>query len=500
MPSSAVSIDRRDPRFDTLKKGQNLRFPANDAEAASRILMCSDADEAAEALQRVVSSGLRPTVRSGGHCYEDFVVNNPHGVILDLSLDNTVDAEPGGRPLRIASGAVLGEIYQTLYKRFGLTIPAGSCFSVGAGGHISGGGYGLLSRLHGLTCDWITAVDILTVNQQGSVQNLRVDPSNHPDLLRACRGAGGGNFGLITSFRFDTLPTAPREVAEASISFPWSSLDEVTFSKLLATFGEYCETRGQDRETWGLFGLMSIGPANGGAGRIGVGVQFCNPDGTASDLSVLHEFFARFAAFNPVYGSQQSPGAHTPPADWIGRRSWFDATLGGGGWGVGSRAKYKSAYMKQSFTAAESAAIFKYFNSPEIDAQGSVLVIDSYGGAINNHARLADTSVAQRSSIMKLQWQSYWRDASMDAHRLKFMDDCYRAVYTGTHVPEQYQETPFGPRYEGCYMNYADADMLRYPHWPQLFYGNGELYPFLQKVKQRYDPNNIFHSAMSIRT
>jgi FAD/FMN-containing dehydrogenase len=48
-------------------------------------------------------------------------------------------------------------------------------------------------------------------------------------------------------------------------------------------------------------------------------------------------------------------------------------------------------------------------------------------------------------------------------------------------------------------MNYADSDMLRYSHWPQLFYGTGTLYPFLQSVKQRYDPHNIFHSSMSIR-
>jgi len=48
-------------------------------------------------------------------------------------------------------------------------------------------------------------------------------------------------------------------------------------------------------------------------------------------------------------------------------------------------------------------------------------------------------------------------------------------------------------------MNYADADMLRYGFWPQLFFGAGDLYPFLQKVKQRYDPNNIFHSSMSVR-
>jgi FAD/FMN-containing dehydrogenase len=95
---TAVTIDRQDARFDTLKKGHNLRFPSTDAEAAGRILICRDAEECAAALQHVVSAGLRPTVRSGGDCYEDFVSNNPNGAILDLSLHNRVDAEPVGTP------------------------------------------------------------------------------------------------------------------------------------------------------------------------------------------------------------------------------------------------------------------------------------------------------------------------------------------------------------------------------------------------------------------
>src|ERR1700722_990233 len=91
-----ATIDRKDPRFDAVKKGHNLRFPASEAEAASRVIICSNGAEAAEALQRIVASGLRPTVRSGGHCYEDFVSNNPNGAIIDLSLHNVVDAGVSG--------------------------------------------------------------------------------------------------------------------------------------------------------------------------------------------------------------------------------------------------------------------------------------------------------------------------------------------------------------------------------------------------------------------
>ena len=63
---------------------------ATQAEAVAEIELCETAEQAAEALQRVVNAGMRPTVRSGGHCYEDFVVNNPGGSILDLSLLKTM--------------------------------------------------------------------------------------------------------------------------------------------------------------------------------------------------------------------------------------------------------------------------------------------------------------------------------------------------------------------------------------------------------------------------
>ena len=62
--------------------------------------------------------------------------------------------------------------YVGLYKLTGKTVPGGSCYSVGAGGHISGGGYGLLSRRQGLTVDWLSAVDILLADG-GKERRLR---------------------------------------------------------------------------------------------------------------------------------------------------------------------------------------------------------------------------------------------------------------------------------------------------------------------------------------
>src|SRR5271165_4564755 len=171
----AIRITPSDPRYAMLHRSRNLRWDGNATEAAAEIELCQTAEQAAEALQRAVNRGMRPTVRSGGHCYEDFVVNNPGGSILDLSLLKT-DALPGdGTRYRISPGQQLGEAYIDLYKRHGVTIPGGSCYEVGAGGHITGGGYGVLSRLHGLTIDWLSAVEILTVDSKGHVALKTVD-------------------------------------------------------------------------------------------------------------------------------------------------------------------------------------------------------------------------------------------------------------------------------------------------------------------------------------
>jgi FAD/FMN-containing dehydrogenase len=507
----AIRITRTDPRYALLHRSRNLRWDGSDAEGAAEVSLCETAEQAAEALQRAVSAGMRPTIRSGGHCYEDFVVNNPGGVILDLSLLKT-DALPGdGDRYRISPGQQLGEAYIDLYKRRGVTIPGGSCYNVGAGGHISGGGYGVLSRLHGLTIDWLSAVEILTVDHKGHVEMRRVDKQHDADLFRACCGGGGGNYGLITGFLFDQLPVAPFEVANAHLSFDWTGMTEETFTAILQTYGDYCAHRGCEPDTWGMF--SGLGLSHISSGRIGIGLQFCNPDGTCDDLKPLDEFLDLFQQFNPVEkraslpGDQRfaprSPNARQHTGKYpIERLLWLEATIGDSGGGHAGRAAYKSSYMKQSFTKREAKCIFKHLTRTPagVDLRGSIMAVDSYGGAVNKKGTAEASSVWQRSSIMKVQFQQYWDREEEDAGRMQWMREFYTDLYS-QEVDPRYAGTPYpNDYYEGCYINYPDSDLLAYPFWPQVYYGTGELYPFLQKVKRRYDPNNIFHHKMSIRT
>jgi len=506
----AIRITSTDPRYALLKSSRNLRWDSNAAEAAAEITLCESAEQAAEALQRAVNAGMRPTVRSGGHCYEDFVVNNPGGAILDLSLMKS-DTLPGdGTRFRISPGQELGEAYISLYKRHGVTIPGGSCYQVGAGGHITGGGYGVLSRLHGLTIDWLSAVEILTVDNKGHVALKRVDEQHEPDLFRACRGAGGGNFGVVTGFLFDRLPPAPFEVANAHFSFDWHTMTEDNFVAILQAFGDYCAKRGCDPDTWGMFAALGLTHAS--SGRIGLSLQFCNPDGRCDDLKLVDEFLDRFKGFDPVERRAATPGdqrfaPRSPSARQqtgkynVDRMLWLEATVGDSGSGHSGRAAYKSCYMKQNFTPAEAKCIYKHLTRtiPGVDLRGSVMAVDTYGGAVNKQGKAEGTSVWQRASTMKVQFQQYWDHADEDAGRLQWMRDFYTDLYS-QQVEPKYAGTPFpNEYYEGCYINYPDSDMLAYPFWPQVYYGTQDLYPFLQQVKRRYDSNNIFHHKMSVR-
>ena len=511
----SITVTRQDPRFPTLKRGHNPRWPASDAKTVSRIELCETTTDLADSLQRIVSAGLRPTVRSGGHCYEDFVCNNPDGVLLDLSLLTDTDPTDSGYKYRISAGSQLGEVYTHLYKRHGLTLPAGSCYTVGAGGHITGGGYGVLSRLHGLTVDWLSAVDILTVDANGKVVMRRADRTHEPDLFRACRGAGGGNFGIVTSYYFDKLPPAPQEVLLANLSFPWDGMTPERFETILTTYGHFQETRAKDPDTWGLHTFLGL--SHNSSNQILISAQFCNPDGTCNDPRVLNQFLDLFQPCNPTTGPAAAEharaaanlsGHHQATAHMacssphaITRTPWLDATISGG-IGTGHRAKYKSSNMKRNFSSAEVRSLYKYLtiDIPGLDLQGSILAVDSYGGAINRPEMIAETAVPQRSTIMKLQFQSYWSNPEDDAARLRWMNDFYTDLYSGPEAHPSYKGTPYNnASYEGCYINYPDNDMLAHAHWPQLYYGDDDLYPFLQSVKRRYDPNNIFHHAMSIR-
>lgn len=121
----------------------------------------------------IAAHGRNVKVVSGRHCYEDFAYNSSTRAIIDMSGINQAGFDAEHDAYFVDAGCDNWPAYRTLLNAFGRTLTDGSCASVGAGGHISGGGYGLLSREHGLSVDWVTAVDIVTWDDITGTARLR---------------------------------------------------------------------------------------------------------------------------------------------------------------------------------------------------------------------------------------------------------------------------------------------------------------------------------------
>lgn len=212
---------------------------------------------------------------------------------LDYDEDKTItslwDANKNTYRFKSLTGNQNWNGYVSLYKRSGRTIPGGSCYSVGVGGHISGGGYGLLSRLHGLTVDWVTGVDILVpvgTSHRLSFRHVRADSVSEVDreLFMACCGAGGGNFGIIIAYYFDDLPKAPQKAYWIPLTYPWSSL-KATFPAFLKAYWQWFADNDVNATSTkegvgngGLFTLLKLNHIDA-SNNVVLAIQYTGPNG-----------------------------------------------------------------------------------------------------------------------------------------------------------------------------------------------------------------------------
>lgn len=471
-----------DNRYPALIRGFNQRWVGT----PKYVEVCGDADHVVAAVQKAVDNNLRITVRGGGHCYENFVSGNHGGVIIDLSPLTAVYKEDEQDVYCVEGGCTLWNVYTQLFKEYGKTFPGGSCYSVGAGGHIIGGGYGLLSRLHGLVIDYLYAVEVVRVRKDKKAEILIVSSLSKTEeerrLFWAHQGGGGGNFGIVTKYWFKGLPAAPAEAHLVSMAWEWSDMTKDLFTELVDNYGAFLKANSSvGSEYSGLFALLHL--TQKAAGQIVLTAQY-----VGDNPSLLDKFMAAMQLTGLEHVAQRVPvGYHhiVNQADKPRRMPWIEATQTLNGSGPNQRGKYKSAYMIEPFPPPQIDVMWDFLSTDKYSNSQALLQIDSYGCQINAKAPDA-TAVPQRSSIMKLQYQTYWTEPSEDDVNLAWIREFYTAMY-GAKGPY-----PDGS-VDGCYVNYPDVDL---ENWQYLYYK--ENYAELQKAKKWSDPHNIFNHAQSI--
>jgi len=163
------------------------------------IAKCADVSDVQRCLEFAVQHSLAISVRAGGHHPAGTSLVDS-GLVLDLSPMKDVRVDPLTRRVTVQPGVVFRQLY-TATQSHGLAVPAGTVSTVGVSGLTLGGGEGWLISRYGLTCDNLVAADVLTADGR----RLRVTAEENPDLFWGLRG-GGGNFGIVTSFEYDSQP------------------------------------------------------------------------------------------------------------------------------------------------------------------------------------------------------------------------------------------------------------------------------------------------------
>jgi FAD/FMN-containing dehydrogenase len=188
------------PGYESTRKPAMARF--HDVRPRA-VVLCETAEDVSEAIWFARRQGLRTVPRSGGHCFAGR--STVEGIVIDVSPMRSVSVSGG--VATVGAGARLGQVYDALDEH-GLTIAAGCGPDVGIAGLTLGGGLGILGRKYGLTSDQLLGARVVLAD--GSI--VECDERREEDLFWALRGSGGGNFGVVTSLVFRTVP-APAATA-----------------------------------------------------------------------------------------------------------------------------------------------------------------------------------------------------------------------------------------------------------------------------------------------
>lgn len=419
------------------------------------MLRAASAADVAQAIRWAQKHDVRLAVRSGGHSYAGYSTV-AGGLVIDLSRLSAIAVARAAGTATVGAGARLIDVYARLAAG-GVTIPAGSCPTVGVAGLALGGGVGFASRKLGTTADTVRSLRIVTAD--GRLRTC--DSHTNSDLYWACRGGGGGNFGIVTSFVFRTHPVGP--TSYFVLSWPWSSA-----ASAVAAWQSFAPHAPDE-----LFSIC----------RLAVGVSeptvsaFGQLFGSETRLARLLRPLlavpgARLTTGTSEYlqlmlrwaGCLHEPLAacHLPPLGGL-HREWFVA---------------KSDYVATPLPAAAIATMRHWLERRQGQGSGAVL-LDSYGGAISRVPRAA-TAFVHRDQLFSLQYYAASAGAAGYAGTLAWIRGFHAAM------------RPWVSGY--AYQNYIDPDLTT---WEHAYYGSN--YARLREVKKAVDPDGVFRFAQSIR-
>lgn len=425
----------RDPGYPRARADWDKLFTAYPLA----IVFARSVRDVVNALTWSQQNGVAVRVRSGRHHLAGWS-NLDGGLVIDVSELKAVRIDSAARTATVGAGLTQGEIVEALGKR-GRAVPVGSEGTVGLAGATLGGGFGFLTRSLGMSCDSLIGADVVVASGSDGAKTIRADEKRNPDLLWALRGAGNGNFGIVTSFTYRLHPLRKATFLSAK----WNGLRD-----LPVVFDAWQrQAPGADRR------LTSVVEVGGDAIQLFALLSEGSPAEARRLLApVLRhgkpEVMAEASTWPKVFAGLQSP---RKTANWL----------------------FASQFVTDPFPAKAIGLVGRYMaDSP---APPSNFFCSSFGGAVED-APPGGSAFPHRDALFYAEPSAGWNGASITPRAETWIAEFNQALR---------------PYVSGAYVNVPTPGMA---DWETAYWGKN--YPRLRDVKAKYDPDNVFQYEQSI--
>jgi FAD/FMN-containing dehydrogenase len=435
-----------DGGYDEARKIWNAMIDRRPAAIAR----CATTDDVVAAVNFAREKKVLLAIRSGGHNIAGNAICDG-GLVIDLSGMKTARVDTAARTATIEAGATLADL-DAATQPHALATPVGINSTTGLAGLTLGGGFGWLSRKHGMTIDNLLSAEVVTAD--GKV--VTAGASDHADLLWALKG-GSGNFGVVTRFTFQLHPLGPN-VLSGLIVYPFSEAKTV-----LQKYREFMKTAPDELSVWTV---MRKAPP----------LPFLPEKVHGQEVVVLAIFYADDPKKGePLIAPLRTFG--TPVGEHVGAQPYtdwqkaFDPLLA-----QGARNYWKSHNFTKLDDGLFDTVIASIKTLPDPQCE---IFFGAIGGATMKPAPDA-AAYAHRDARFVMNVHGRWDNAADDARCIGWSRDFFKA------------SAPFASG--GVYVNFLtedEGDRVRMAYGPN--------YDRLVKVKRTYDPDNLFRVNQNIK-
>lgn len=430
-----------DADYPAASAGWNLLFSHHPAV----IVFAQDTRDVVNALAWARQNGVAPRVRSGRHCLEGWS-NVDDGIVIDVSELKSATVDLASSTATVGAGLNQLEAVIAL-GQVGVAAPTGTEGTVGLVGATLGGGFGLLTRLFGMASDHLVAAEVVVASDVDGATAIVADEHDNVDLLWALRGAGNGNFGIVTSLTYAVHPLTQTSYVTAT----WAGLADLP--EVFEAW-QRCAPHTDDRLTSQLeirpdeiqlIGVLASGSEAEATGLLAPILSIGHPD-----VSVIE------ASWAANYAGFQIP-TEDEPANW----------------------KFNSQFSSVPFPAEAIQLIGAFMaNAPTSHCN---YFTNAFGGAVTGSEPSGGSAFAHRNALFYAEPGAGWgtrgeargSDDPLTEVCLAWISDFTEAL---------------APYVNGAYPNVPNAGLA---DWATAYWG-GHV-DRLRAVKAKYDPEDVFH-------